>query len=118
MSTDSTVLQSLTVDDVKLRIHLHLQQYARVVELVDTLALGASASGREGSSPFSRTKEKRQSQLSFFFGPLENVLNLHEICSSKFEVKGRAVNEAKESTEGIFLSERTEERRFLKRSER
>jgi hypothetical protein len=28
---------------------------ARVVELVDTLALGASASGREGSSPFSRT---------------------------------------------------------------
>ena len=30
--------------------------YARVVELVDTLALGASAFGREGSSPFSRTK--------------------------------------------------------------
>ena len=30
--------------------------YARVVELVDTLALGASALGREGSSPFSRTK--------------------------------------------------------------
>jgi hypothetical protein len=28
---------------------------ARVVELVDTLALGASALGREGSSPFSRT---------------------------------------------------------------
>jgi hypothetical protein len=33
-----------------------LQANARVVELVDTLALGASASGREGSSPFSRTK--------------------------------------------------------------
>lgn len=30
--------------------------YADVVELVDTLALGASASGREGSSPFIRTK--------------------------------------------------------------
>ena len=29
---------------------------ARVVELVDTLALGASAFGREGSSPFARTK--------------------------------------------------------------
>ena len=29
---------------------------ARVVELVDTLALGASAPGREGSSPFARTK--------------------------------------------------------------
>lgn len=31
-------------------------QYARVVELVDTLALGASAFGRGGSSPLSRTK--------------------------------------------------------------
>ena len=31
------------------------KQYADVVELVDTLALGASASGREGSSPFIRT---------------------------------------------------------------
>ena len=31
-------------------------QYADVVELVDTLALGASASGREGSSPFIRTR--------------------------------------------------------------
>ena len=30
--------------------------YARVVELVDTLALGASAFGRGGSSPLSRTK--------------------------------------------------------------
>ena len=30
--------------------------YADVVELVDTLALGASASGREGSSPFIRTR--------------------------------------------------------------
>ena len=32
--------------------------YADVVELVDTLALGASAARREGSSPFSRTKER------------------------------------------------------------
>ena len=32
--------------------------YARVVELVDTLALGASAFGRGGSSPLSRTKVK------------------------------------------------------------
>lgn len=28
--------------------------------MVDTLALGASAFGRGGSSPLSRTKEKRQ----------------------------------------------------------
>ena len=35
---------------------IHILQYADVVELVDTLALGASASGREGSSPFIRTK--------------------------------------------------------------
>ena len=34
---------------------IHILQYADVVELVDTLALGASASGREGSSPFIRT---------------------------------------------------------------
>ena len=32
--------------------------YADVVELVDTLALGASAARREGSSPFIRTKIK------------------------------------------------------------
>lgn len=31
--------------------------YADVVELVDTHALGACAFGREGSSPFIRTKE-------------------------------------------------------------
>lgn len=36
-------------------------RYARVVELVDTLALGASAFGREGSSPFARTKSKSRS---------------------------------------------------------
>ena len=35
---------------------IHILQYADVVELVDTLALGASASGREGSSPFIRTR--------------------------------------------------------------
>ena len=35
------------------------QIFARVVELVDTLALGASAFGRGGSSPLSRTKHKR-----------------------------------------------------------
>ena len=69
-----------------------------MVELVDTLALGASASGREGSSPFSRTKEKRDQLVSFFFGLLENVLNLHEICFSKFEVKVRVAHETKEST--------------------
>jgi hypothetical protein len=32
---------------------------AAVVELVDTLALGASASGREGSSPFCRTNLRK-----------------------------------------------------------
>ena len=35
--------------------------YADVVELVDTLALGASAARREGSSPFIRTKLKSDS---------------------------------------------------------
>ena len=37
---------------------LHIIMYARVVELVDTLVLGTSASRREGSSPFSRTKTR------------------------------------------------------------
>ena len=32
-----------------------MKQYADVVELVDTRALGARALGREGSSPFIRT---------------------------------------------------------------
>ena len=40
---------------------VYTYRYADVVELVDTLALGASASGREGSSPFIRTKLKSKS---------------------------------------------------------
>ncbi len=43
------------------------RRYARVVELVDTLALGASASGREGSSPFSRTKIEIRPHVGFLF---------------------------------------------------
>lgn len=43
--------------------------YADVVELVDTHALGACASRREGSSPFIRTKTKnRLSWPVFCFG--------------------------------------------------
>jgi hypothetical protein len=34
--------------------------------MVDTLALGASAARREGSSPFSRTKVKRQPEGCLF----------------------------------------------------
>lgn len=45
--------------------------YARVVELVDTLALGASASGREGSSPFSRTKENIRLHVGYFLWYLQ-----------------------------------------------
>ena len=46
--------------------------YARVVELVDTLALGASALGREGSSPFSRTKTAELRKLP----PIRAVFSL------------------------------------------
>lgn len=59
-------------------MHLEATQYARVVELVDTLALGASASGREGSSPFSRTKVKRPSKdgrFTLFFAVEDLVLH-------------------------------------------
>lgn len=48
------------------QVHL-IQLYARVVELVDTLALGASASGREGSSPFSRTNRMTGRYDRFFY---------------------------------------------------
>ena len=44
---------------LKFAIVYSVTEYADVVELVDTLALGASAFGREGSSPFIRTKIKR-----------------------------------------------------------
>ena len=50
--------------------------YADVVELVDTLALGASAARREGSSPFIRTKQKPQHQLAFLIGNMTD-LNLN-----------------------------------------
>ncbi len=43
------------VTNQKLIRTFELLKYARVVELVDTLALGASAFGRGGSSPLSRT---------------------------------------------------------------
>lgn len=75
-----------------------------MVELVDTLALGASASGREGSSPFSRTKVKRPSKDGLFTLVLPD-LNLHEICCSKFEVKVRKVSEVKKCLH-FFMSER------------
>ncbi len=45
--------------------------YARVVELVDTLALGASAFGRGGSSPLSRTKQRIDLMVGFLFGTPE-----------------------------------------------
>lgn len=47
--------------DIPSCICYNLLHRARVVELVDTLALGASALGREGSSPFARTKSKSRS---------------------------------------------------------
>ncbi len=48
-------------------LNLHnIIQCADVVELVDTLALGASAARREGSSPFIRTNQKMLSFESFF----------------------------------------------------
>lgn len=45
-----------------------------MVELVDTLALGASVARREGSSPFIRTKLKapRQGCFKFWIGEDEN----------------------------------------------
>ncbi len=45
--------------------------YADVVELVDTYALGAYASRREGSSPFIRTKV-------LFYGRLAQLARAHD----------------------------------------
>ena len=39
-----------------LAAHMLQSPHAAVAELVDALALGASAFGREGSSPFCRTR--------------------------------------------------------------
>ena len=50
-----------------LDFHL-LANIADVVELVDTLALGASAARREGSSPFIRTNSRTQVSLGFLIG--------------------------------------------------
>ena len=52
---------------------------ARVVELVDTLALGASASGREGSSPFSRTKQRIDLMVGFLFGSARESTYPHPV---------------------------------------
>jgi hypothetical protein len=46
--------------------HTITPRRARVVELVDTLALGASAARREGSSPFSRTNIKSLAVVGLF----------------------------------------------------
>ena len=48
--------------------------WADVVELVDTLALGASAARREGSSPFIRTNH----QVAFYFTNLLQLLKHYE----------------------------------------
>ncbi len=48
------VKRKLFVDTLR-----EFKNYARVVELVDTHALGACAARREGSSPFSRTIVER-----------------------------------------------------------
>lgn len=85
--------------------------HADVVELVDTLALGASASGREGSSPFIRTNENT-GPCGRYFRWLSVARGLgpsRKFCLQNFDAKGRIGSEVKESAEGIFLSERTEE---------
>ena len=56
--------------------------YADVVELVDTLALGASASGREGSSPFIRTKIVFQVKYGALAHLVERFYGIEEVSSS------------------------------------
>ncbi len=51
---------------------------ARVVELVDTLALGASVARREGSSPFSRTTYNTPNHMGYFI-----------FCGKKLECRRR-----------------------------
>ena len=57
--------------------------YADVVELVDTLALGASAARREGSSPFIRTKVKDQANTRSF-----TLVEFYELARTHFEREG------------------------------
>ena len=60
-----------------------------MVELVDTRALGARALGREGSSPFSRTKQRLDLLVDFLFGFCDQRLgSSREIYFSKFQREG------------------------------
>ena len=57
--------------------------YADVVELVDTLALGASAARREGSSPFIRTKVKDQENTWSF-----TLVQFYTFVRTQFQQNG------------------------------
>ena len=59
------------------------KSHADVVELVDTLALGASAARREGSSPFIRTKVKDQANTRSF-----TLVEFYELARTHFEREG------------------------------
>ena len=58
--------------------------YADVVELVDTHALGACAFGREGSSPFIRTKEKLRLYVVVFLWYKVRLGSSRKFTASKF----------------------------------
>ncbi len=64
------------------------------MELVDTLALGASAFGREGSSPFLRTREITHLMMGYFSDSQEGP-NL-KLCVAKlgsvFKMKQKKAN--------------------------
>ena len=74
--------------------------------MVDTPALGAGASGREGSSPFSRTKENRDRLVSIFFSTVR-TRTFTKFAESKFEVKGREVNGAKKCLHFFAIERRS-----------
>ena len=86
------------------------------MELVDTLALGASAFGREGSSPFSRTiinSDLNGRFLLWFRRTNDLILRANEL-QLILGVKGRR---AQRSSGKVYFcqSKQAEKRRFFKK---
>ena len=80
--------------------------HADVVELVDTLALGASALGREGSSPFIRTKIKARllvGFLSWCLSTTKRELSSSEAVSEPRRLCGHARTRPTRKTLCIFF---------------
>lgn len=97
-STSLWRLRIVTVDALRRN-----DMYADVAELVDALASGASAPRGVEVQVLSSVPKQNNDPLGHYFVLTQlRDLHLHEILLAKFEVEGRAVNEAHKSTLVFF----------------